>query len=55
MSLAVFEILTKCATGAVVGTLVDFIDPCRQQEESIVETPSFPSERQLNVNKACPP
>lgn len=55
MSLAVFEILTECATGAVVGTWVDFIDPCRQQEESIVETPSFPSERQLHVNKACPP
>lgn len=52
MSLVVFEILTECAPGAVVGTLVDFTDPYRQQDESIVETSSFPSERQLHVSKA---
>lgn len=52
MSLVVSEILTKCAAGAVVGTLVGFTDPCRQQDESIAEAPSFPSEKQLHVNKA---
>lgn len=52
MSLVVFEILTKCAAGAVVGTLVDFTAPCRQKGESIVETSSCPSERQFQCNKA---
>lgn len=54
MSLVLSEILTERAPGAVVGTLVHFTDPCRQQDESIVETSSFPSERQLHVNKALP-
>lgn len=52
MSLVVFEILTECATGAVVGTLVDFTDPCRQHDESIVETSSFPSERQFQCKQS---
>lgn len=43
-SLVAFEILNKCGTGVVVGTFVDLADNCSEQDESVVETSSFPSE-----------